>query len=227
MNIILNIYKEQSLKNVLELAQGDKVVINFNNPNSPLISLAEKLGYTYIVQNENIGNPQGLNKCLELCTEDLITVVSADFLINDGWKEQAKLLLANPEVGLVGYYWAQQLWDRSKHPHFFKGHPVNISGTIAFIPNKLFGCWTFRRSLIETVGKFCDKLSKYGQWDSEFQQRVKYYNYLCVYSSANSTHFGAGQDTPEYRQVKNEELSKAATNYNNALNTQPLTWFGK
>jgi len=158
--------------------------------------------YNPILSPENIGNPSGLNKLLPLCTGEYIAKIDPDFIMPKDWAAKAiDLIESLPNIGLVGFFWGRGLI----HPDLQKG-PHEIHGEhIIFVPNKVFGCWVFHRSLIEKVGHFYDKW-KYGNWDSEFNDRVKRNGYRNVYHRNDSIHMGT--DTPAERRLKNIWRSK-------------------
>ena len=161
---------------------------------------------------DNIGNPQGVNRCLSVATGEYIAKIDPDFIMPQNWAATAiDLLRRNPDIGMVGFHWA----------HGFKytaidGSPIHQDLSVGedmgwyYQPRKVFGVWVFNRSLIDLVGCFRDDLSKYGLWDSEFQQRIKNNGLKCVYAKTSDKCFHKGADNTEYRSFKDRELMKAA-----------------
>jgi glycosyltransferase involved in cell wall biosynthesis len=166
----------------------------------------------FFSRENNIGNPQGVNRCLSVANGEYIAKIDPDFIMPKNWASIAiDLLRRNPDIGLVGFHWA----------HGFRytamdGSPIHQDLSIGedmgwyYLPPKVFGVWVFKRSLIDLVGCFRDDLSKYGLWDSEFQQRIKNNGLKCVYAKTSDKCYHKGADNVEYRSFKDRELTKAA-----------------
>lgn len=155
-------------------------------------------------QKENIGNPQGLNKLLPLAQGEYIAKIDPDFRLPENWALKAIGLIENlPDIGIVGFYWARGL----THKELQKGIITKQLNLIYFEPIKVFGVWVFKRELIGKYGPFSE-LSKYGVWDSEFQQRLKKGGLRNIYHREDSVHMG--QDTEQERIWKDAEKQLAA-----------------
>lgn len=151
--------------------------------------------HKFTFKESNIGNPQALNEMLSSCTGEYIAKIDPDFIMPKDWAQKAiDLIEALPGTGLVGFYWARGL----THPDLQKGEIRE--NPIHFVPKKVFGCWVFHRSLVDKVGCFYDKW-KYGNWDSEFQDRLTKAGYTNIYHREDAVHMGV--DTPAERRLKN------------------------
>lgn len=185
-----------------------ELLVNDNNSTDGVLQWLSGLSFVteIIAQRENIGNPQGLNQLLERTKGEFIAVVAPDFILPDMWGAKLiKLLIENPAIGLTGFHWARGL----KHPHLQKGVAVKLETETVYLPIKVFGIWVFRRILIQKVGCFMDTLSKYGCWDTEFQQRIRRNGYINVYHSEDSTHVGSDSNDPDHRKFKDNQLQQA------------------
>lgn len=151
-----------------------------------------------IYQKSNIGCPAGLNLLINKSKGDYIAKIDPDFIMPDNWGAEAIKLLQYEDIGLVGYYWARGLI----HPDLQKGIPEKLGENIIFVPKKVFGVWIFSRSLLLKTGLFYDKVM-YGNWDSEFNQRVKRHGFRNIYHRLDSLHMG--QDTLTERSEKNKD----------------------
>lgn len=140
-----------------------------------------------LIQSEtNIGCPAGLNKLLPYCKGEFIAKVDPDFIMPQNWGALAVEILNDcPQIGILGFYWARG----KSHPDLQKGRWDYMGKHLIFEPTKVFGCWVLNRSVIDKVGCFYDKVL-YGNWDSEFNARLKRNGYRNVYHRLDSVHMG-------------------------------------
>lgn len=203
ISIILNTnnHRETTEKYLPKMIEScgveSQVLINDNNSTDGLREFLKN--YDTIYQDDNIGCPQGLNLLLPKCKFDYIAKIDPDFIMPENWGQKAmELISSNPEIGLVGFYWARGL----VHPDLQKGAIDKYGENVIFVPKKVFGCWVFHRSVIDKVGMFYDEW-KYGNWDTEFNERLKRNGYVNIYHRNDSIHMGV--DTKEEREEKNKQ----------------------
>lgn len=204
ISIILNTHnrKETTIKYLPKIIQScgeeTQVLINDNASDDGLQDWLKEAPFEIDIlqlQKENIGVPAGLNQLLPYCEGEYIAKVDPDFIMPDNWGTEAIKILKDKSIGLVGFFWARGL----THPDLQKGAIEKLGENIIFEPTKVFGVWVFRRELLFEVGMFYDQV-KYGNWDSEFNTRLKKKGYRNVYHRFDSIH--AGTDTPEQRKEK-------------------------
>lgn len=149
--------------------------------------LRDEFEDSYIIKSPtNIGVPAGLNKMLSYCEGEYIAKIDPDFIMPKDWALKAiNLIETIPNIGLVGFYWGRGLI----HKELQKGKVEKIDENIIFVPIKVFGVWVFHRSIIDKVGCFYDKVI-YGNWDSEFNQRLLKHGYRNIYHRNDSVHMG-------------------------------------
>jgi GT2 family glycosyltransferase len=165
----------------------------------------------------NIGNPQGLNKLVKQAKNEYIVILANDFTAELNWIKKALPLIEESDVALVGFHWCEELYRKTGNKVFEKGKPITINNTPAFIAKQIYGMWLLKKSVHEEIGGFRE-YSKYGQWDTEYIKRCRYFGYLCVYSNVISQHTGTDGNDPEYRAFKNEQLKIANEKYNEEVN---------
>jgi O-antigen biosynthesis protein len=187
----------------------------------------------YFSRADNIGNPQGVNRCLSVASGEFVAKVDPDFLMPPGWAVTAiDLLQKYPlKVALVGFHWAHGWCERQEDKTSVTYSHLSLGEDMGdyYLPVKVFGVWVFRRSLIDRVGCFRDDLSMYGIWDSEFQQRIKNNGLKCVYAKTKEKCYHLGADDLRHRRFKDSELTKAHDKnvdmtlkyWNNSINFAP------
>lgn len=176
---------------------------------------------------KNIGNPASLNEMLHIISEfysgvKYIAKLDDDIEMPTGWLLKAigkisEMENLNLKPGIVGFNWG-----------FLKKDREQFNAEIqCYTPIRVFGSWVFPYAVFKKFGYFAE-LSKYGCWDSEFNNRLLSSGYTNIYLNGyDSKHIGADAGThSEYRHMKNNELHKAQKLYQKVCEIRPskITW---
>lgn len=188
---------------------ADKVhlAVNCQGVPPPIIKID-----TLSSQPENIGNARGLNKFYHNAPKfDMVVILADDIQLPKNWAKIAfEYMKAIPNTGIIGFHCVEGV-----------GETKQVNGLKVSIPNKVFGVWCINPEVYKQCGDFYDKMSLYGLWDSEYNNRTKAAGFLNYYIwNLKSKHLGVS-DTPDYRQFKRQQLALAAKNYPK----EPITKF--
>lgn len=183
-----------------------------------VIKWGEEFAFHHIEQKENIGNSRGLNRLLHYAMKldfDWFVIPGDDIDLPDNWMLdaiRAKERLGD-ECGIIGWSWRGH-----------RGVDYDYS-TGYFLPDRVFGAWALHKDVIEKCGYFA-VFSKYGLWDSEYNERTKRAGLVNIYTGRASVHKGGDErnDDP-YRMMKDAELAKAKVGYD-VLMEKELTYLG-
>lgn len=202
ISIILNTHNHinttsKYLPGILDCGVEKQVLINENASTDGCAEYVDSLNPDIVLhQKENIGVPRGYNELLPYVAYDYIAKVDPDFILPKEWAKIAIDICKDKSIGLVGFFWSRNL----THPDLQKGVIGKLNNNIIFEPTKVFGCWVFRTDILNEVGMFYDQVL-YGNWDSEFNERLKKHGYRNVYCQFDSIHMG--EDTLNERNEKN------------------------
>jgi len=204
-------YTKQTLENNL-FNHGFSGEIEFlwcdNGSKDPrMFTLVEKYNPHYFRGNRsNEGCAKGFNQLLIRATGDYLVLMGNDVLMPPDWlNEMVKYADFIPNSGLIGIKCTAQIPELS-FKHNCWGHFIDDKC------DKVFGVTLFKRSVLETIGGFCEEFGPYALEDSNFNDRVNYAGLVSVYVPSNrfvSKHIGedVGQGT-EYRKMKDESMGK-------------------
>jgi hypothetical protein len=187
-------------------AKSVHLCINVQGCNAPNVN-----AQTFVLNDTNIGNARGLNQFYHNCKDfDMVAILADDIKLPQNWAKIAyEHIRRIPETGIIGFHCVQDA-----------GITKIKNATQIQVPNKVFGVWCINPKVHEICGDFYDKMSLYGIWDSEYNERVKRAGFMNYYIwNKKSKHLGV-QDTAEYRAFKNEQLKIAAKNYPKELITK-------
>jgi glycosyltransferase involved in cell wall biosynthesis len=171
---------------------------------------------------ENVGNSASLNQMLKFIDENIpdvgyIAKLDDDIELKPGWLSEAKkkfnqMRKLSMLPGLCGFNWGNLKKDRE---------PFNTK-IQCYTPARVFGSWVFPFEIFKKLGYFVE-LSKYGLWDSEFNNRLLTSGFVNFYLEGyDSNHIGADAGThSDYRHMKNEELKKASRLYEKIITIRP------
>lgn len=171
---------------------------------------------------ENVGNPASLNQMMKFISKKIENVgyvakLDDDIELNPGWLKAAhekftQMRKIKLKPGLCGFNWGHLKKDRETYNQQIQ----------CYTPVRVFGSWVFPFSVFTKLGYFVE-LSKYGLWDSEFNNRLKSSGFVNFYLNGyDSKHLDVDAGTrSRYRLMKNEELNKAAQLYENVVKTRP------
>lgn len=179
----------------------DEVIITDNGSEDGKIKeWAVNYADLYCWNDENIGNPQALNKMLSICSGDVIVIAGNDIALPVGWLDEAiKAIERLPKCGLIGFHCVGGLPKETELIHDLRiKRPANV-----------FGTWVMSRELFKDVGYFWE-FSKYGCWDADYNIRVRHAGYNSIYlSDFPSIHKGNDSGSKsQYRQLKDSEMKK-------------------
>ena len=164
-----------------------------------------------IRESENIGVSQGLNKLIKEATGEYICIAGNDILLNKNWLND--LLYYNKLVKDSGITAIHCVKSKGKFSPLLDIHDefVNVWKTEDSL---VYSTWLFKKSLLESVGTFDERLSKYGLWDGQYCWRLCQLGYNNFYIPEQYS-FHLENDfnlKSEYRILKDAELKKAEEN---------------
>ena len=173
---------------------------------------------TCIERASNIGNPQSLNIMLKSIEDSThIAILGDDIEMPLNWAKTAIDKCDGIHIcGLLGFNW----------------RPDSARGVYSFtyklyVPNKVFGCWVLSYKTFEEAGYLLE-MSKYGLWDSEYNDRLASMGRINGYIPDNKCiHLGTdGAEVTKYRLMKNAELAKASALFSKVVKDRPIpvTW---
>lgn len=162
-----------------------------------------------ILQDENIGNPQGLNLMMQKVRGKYVALLGNDIRMTKGWLKAAVSVIDDfNHAGIIGFDWQRLGYET-----------VRIHGHDVVIKQPIFGSWVFPYLLYSDIGYFSE-FSKYGIWDRDYCLRATLAGWGCyMLCDYPSYHEGVqDHDTGSYRAMKNRELKKASKAYNKRAN---------
>jgi GT2 family glycosyltransferase len=158
---------------------------------------------------KNIGVAQGLNKLIKESSGEYICIVGNDILLNKNWLND--LLYYNKTIKDSGITAIHCVKNRGKFSPLLDINDefVNIWKTE---DSSVYGTWFFNKSLLEVVGIFDDRLSKFGLWDSQYCWRLCQLGYNNFYIPEQSSFHIEDDFNEEYKSLKAKEFKKAQEN---------------
>ncbi len=184
------------------------LLISDNGSEDPrVIKWGKEVAFKHWDNGENIGNSAAKNVKLKFAMEndyDFICILDNDIALPENWADKAIETMATIEEksgrpGMIGWSWRGHKASEARNPYG------------VFTPKRVFGSWMAKRELFESVGYFVE-LSKYGYWDSEFNERCTAAGFVNAYPMESSRHLGDDMfDSVEYREFKDSELRKATS----------------
>lgn len=193
---------EENLKYAGDGVKVDLFITDNGSTDQKIIDWGKDIAKKWWGYGSNIGNSQAKNIKLKYALDggyDWIFILDNDILLPRNWAGIAintrdKMKMQAEDAGMIGFSW-RGYGDAHFEPE-----------TQTFRPKRVFGSWGAHREVFDKVGYFVE-LSKYGIWDSEFNERTTRAGFINVYPMQPSQHLGHDvHDDPEYRRFKDEQL---------------------
>jgi GT2 family glycosyltransferase len=158
---------------------------------------------------KNIGVAQGLNKLIKESSGEYICIVGNDILLNKNWLND--LLYYNKTIKDSGITAIHSIKSKGKFSPLLDitDEFINVWKTE---DSAVYGTLFFNKSLLDIVGIFDDRLSKYGLWDSQYCWRLCQLGYNNFYIPEQSSFHIEDNFSAEYKLLKEKELKIAEEN---------------
>lgn len=177
---------------VTDNGSKDKRVIDLVNSWNPLL---------HIVNADNKGTAQSLNKMMRLEPADAYVFIGNDIKMPQDWlRHLVEYAKAIPDSGVIGIDWRHLNYDKE-----------TINGKVINKTSRVFGTMFVPQSAREKIGEFCEDYGVYGLWDSDWSERCHLAGLRLYYIDQLKTeHMGhdVGENS-EYRKMKDASLANA------------------
>lgn len=188
------------LNSGLKPEEIELLVLDNGSKDRRIIDFCKKISTVHIAMQKNIGVAAGYNLLLKASTGEYLCTIGNDIYLQPGWlTDLIQYSESIKKSGISGIHcvFEKGIYDASKDVYV----PQN-----AMIYSTTF----FKRSLLNDIGGFDEKLSIYGCEDSQLAWRAAMSGYLNYYvPNQSSTHLGDDLNcSNEYRRAKSESLVK-------------------
>lgn len=156
-------------------------------------------------RNEGIG--KSFNQLYLRSRGEFLCFMGSDLQMPSGWlKEMLGYTKGVPNSGMVGMDWGHSgvpplTFQNGSHAHW-------LTPSL----DRIFGCWTMRRKIVEEIGLFHEGFDVYGLEDSDFNARVNLSGFKSLYvpnTFWKCKHVGTGvADSGDYRKMKDQSMQK-------------------